>query len=72
MNPELLKTAVNAVPFWPFWLILANGDRLFVPRREKVWLLPRDGLIGLRDQDGDFRLLDIGLLAGIETEDSPS
>ncbi len=68
MKAESLREVVRAQPFRPFSLILANGERLPVPHPEWVWLLPAGRTIGWSDQDERVKLLDVGLLLGVEMD----
>ncbi len=70
MRVESLSRAVKAQPFRPFRLILSDGERLPVPHPEWVWLLPKGRTIGWTDEDEGVKLLDVGLLLGIE-HDAP-
>jgi len=68
VRAESLREVVRAQPFRPFSLILANGERLSVPHPEWVWLLPAGRTIGWSDQDERVKLLDVGLLLGVEMD----
>ncbi len=68
MKAESLREVVRAQPFRPFALILASGERLPVPHPEWVWLLPAGRTIGWSDQDERVKLLDVGLLLGVEMD----
>ncbi len=70
MKTEVLRDTIRAQPFRPFRLVLANGERLHVPHPEWVWLLPSGRTVGWADQDDHYKLLDIGLLLGLEIDET--
>ena len=70
MTREALHAAIHAEPFRPFRLILANGERLQVPHPEWVWLVPAGRTLGWADQDERVKLLDAGLLLGVEMDET--
>ena len=68
MRTESLREVIHAQPFRPFSLMLADGTRLPVPHPEWVWLLPAGRTVGWSDQDERVKLLDIGLLLGVDLD----
>jgi hypothetical protein len=69
MSAESLQEVFHAQRFRPYRLILANGERLPVPHPEWVWLLPTGRTIGWSDGDERVKLLDVGLLLGVEMDE---
>ena len=68
MKAESLREVIRAQPFRPFAIMLANGERLAVPHPEWVWLLPAGRTLGWSDRDERVKLLDVGLLLGVEMD----
>jgi hypothetical protein len=68
VRAESLREVVHAEPFRAFRLILASGERLPVPHPEWVWLLPKGRTVGWTDEDERVKLLDVGLLLGVEMD----
>ncbi len=68
MRVESLQDVIHAVPFRPFALILADGERLAVPHPEWVWLLPQGRTVGWTDEQERVKLLDVALLLGVEMD----
>lgn len=66
MKPESLHQAIHAEPFRPFQLILADGTRLPVPHPEWILHPSKARTVILMNEDEGFRVLDVGLLLGVE------
>jgi len=68
VRSESLREVVRAQPFRPFSLMLADGTRLPVPQPEWVFILPAGRTVIWSDQDERVKLLDVGLLLGVEMD----
>jgi len=69
VKAESLREVVRAQPFRPFRLILANGERLPVPHSEWVHVLVSGRSVLWSDPEDRFKLLDVGLLLGVEADE---
>ena len=69
MNVKQLRDTIQAQPFRPFSLILANGERLRVRHPDWIFLVPEGRTVMWIDQGERFKLLDAGLLLGVEVDD---
>ena len=66
MRPENLYEAIHAVPFRPFYLMLADGTRVHVPDPEYIAHPSGTRTAVVMGQDESVRILDVALLLGIE------
>lgn len=51
-----LRKLRDATPFIPFVITMSEGSRYFIGERADM-ILTKDGLIALRDQEGQLRIL---------------
>jgi hypothetical protein len=63
-----LKDLVSTVPFSPFEIIMANGERLPVPHPDFVWIPPGRRTVAISIREDVVRLLNWQLVSGIEKE----
>jgi hypothetical protein len=68
VRTEALRETIHAEPFRPFSLILTSGERLPVPHPELVLLLAQGRTLVWSDRDERVKLLDVGLLLGVEMD----
>jgi hypothetical protein len=66
MRVETLHEAIQAVPFQPFYLMLADGTRLHVPDPESIAHPSGARTAVVMGQDESVRILDVALVLGIE------
>ena len=66
MRAENLHEVIDAEPFRPFTLMLADGTRLHVPH--PAWILhpPHARTAVVMSQDESIRILDVALVLGVE------
>ena len=66
MRAENLQDVIHAEPFWPFWLCLANGSRVYVPHPE--WILHPSGrrTAVVMGPDEGVRIIDVGLVLELD------
>ncbi|MBI4323649.1 MAG: hypothetical protein HY674_00120 [Chloroflexi bacterium] len=66
VNIEALQELVQATPFEPFTIIIANGERLDVPHQEFVWVMPNRRTVLVALPNGAARWVNWQLVAGLE------
>jgi len=66
MTMNEMRAALDAQPFVPFKLHLADGDVLTVPHREFIALSPAGRTVVVFDQDGEMSIVDVLLISRIE------
>ncbi len=66
MKAESLYEVIHAVPFRPFYLMLADGTRVEVPHPEYIMQPPGARTAIVMGQDESVRILDVALVLGIE------
>ncbi len=68
MSSESLHEAIDAVPFRPFTLMLADGTRLAVPHPEWI-MFPTGARTAVHMEPNErVRILDVALLLGIDVD----
>ena len=71
MTKEAIKEAVNAQPFRPFTLRMADGSSYPVPARDFISISPSERRsIAVWNERGGNSLLDVMLITAIEREES--
>jgi hypothetical protein len=71
MHLEQLQELVRAQPFEPFWVVMANGDRLLVPHEDFIWIMPNRRVVMVALPNGASRWVNLQLVAGIEKPATP-
>jgi hypothetical protein len=66
MSIDRLNELLTAMPFEPFDLIMANGERLHVPHQDFLWVIPGKRSVGVAVREGVVRLVNWQLVAGLE------
>jgi hypothetical protein len=67
MTIRTIQTAVGQRPFRPFTLRLANGQRIRVTDHDRVAVHPEGKTLILFERDGGYRIVDIPLIAKLQT-----
>ena len=68
MSKDTIKEAINAQPFQPFTVRMADGNSYSVPARDFVSLQPNGRTLLIWGEAGKIKLLDSMLVAEIEKE----
>jgi hypothetical protein len=63
MTIDKLRTVLNADPFCPFTISLADGTRYHVPSRDFLWHAPAGRTVIVYHEDDSFSILDLRLIA---------
>ena len=66
MSIDYLSELLAAVPFEPFELIMANGERLHVSHPDFLWIIPGKRSVGVAIREDVVRLVNWQLVAGLE------
>ena len=66
MNVQQLREFVQAQPFEPFCLVMANGERLSVPHEDFIWIKPNRRVVQVALPSGASRWVNLKLVAGLE------
>jgi hypothetical protein len=69
VTKELIKEAVNAQPFRPFTVCMADGARYYVPERDFVTITPGGRTLIIMAAPEKVKLLDVLLVTEIEREE---
>ena len=65
MSKDTIREAINAQPFQPFTVRMADGNAYPVPARDFVSLAPNGGTLVIFGEAGKIKLLDSMLVAEI-------
>jgi len=68
MSKDTIKEAINAQPFQPFTVRVADGNAYPVPARDSVSLQPNGRTLLIWGEAGKIKLLDSMLVTEIEKE----
>jgi len=63
---EQIREFVQAQPFEPFCLVMANGERLQVPHEDFIWIMPNRRVVQVALPTGASRWVNLQLVAGLE------
>ena len=66
MDVVQLRELVQAQPFEPFCLVMANGERLLVPHDDFIWIMPNGRAVQVALPSGASRWVNLPLVAGLE------
>ncbi|MBI5760581.1 MAG: hypothetical protein HZA46_18855 [Planctomycetales bacterium] len=75
MTIEKLHSVIQAQPFHPFTIQMADGREYFVPHRDFVWQTPpgRTVIVHSGDEtDDSMEILDLLLMTGINVQKNGS
>jgi hypothetical protein len=66
MDVEQLRELVQAQPFEPFCVVMANRERLLVPHEDFIWIMPNERVVQVALPSGASRWINLQLVAGLE------
>ncbi len=72
MSKDTIREAINAQPFQPFTVRMADGNAYPVPARDFVSLAPNGRTLIIFGEAGKIKLLDSILVTEIERESESS
>ncbi len=72
MTIEKLREAIQATPFRPFTISLADGRRIHVPSREFLLVPPKaERTFVVAENAEDYRIVDLLLVTTLDFETAP-
>ena len=67
MTTKTIQSIVGKRPFHPFTIRLASGQRIRINDHDRVAVHPEGKSLFLFERDGGYRIVDIPLIAELQT-----